>query len=148
LTYANEGVLYEDKQVQIGLKSEYHGHQGRLAVFVGNKLNSPFTALRCSIDNPAGEALGVTFHDAPVNEIQPHNQVQELIHVECKDVFTDPPVLRVTYLAGTFTTLVLRLPVVISRFVEGVTLEQAPFFERWKIIGGESEAVLRPEVMR
>lgn len=52
-------------------------------------------------------------------------------------MFTDPPVLRVTYLAGTFTTLVLRLPVVVSRFVEGVTLEQAPFFERWKIIGGE-----------
>lgn len=85
----------------------------------------------------------MTFHDAPVNEIQPHNQVQELIHVECRDVFTDPPVLRVTYLAGTFTTLVLRLPVVVSRFVEGVTLEQAPFFERWKIIGGESAWIQR-----
>jgi AP-2 complex subunit alpha len=27
--------------------------------------------------------------------------------------------------------------VFLNRFVEGVTLEQAPFFERWKIIGGE-----------
>lgn len=124
--------------MQIGLKSEYHGHQGRLAIFVGNKLSAPFTSLRCSIDNPAGDALGVTFHDAPVTVIEPLSQVQELIHVECKEVFTEVPVLRVTYLAGSFTTLVLRLPVVMNRFVEGVTLEQAAFFERWKIIGGES----------
>jgi AP-2 complex subunit alpha len=46
--------------------------------------------------------------------------------------------LRMSFMTGKQTNLVLRLPVVLSRFVEGVTLEQAPFFERWKIIGGES----------
>lgn len=46
--------------------------------------------------------------------------------------------IRVTYLSGSFTTLVLRLPVVLAKFVEGVELGQAAFFERWKIIGGMS----------
>jgi len=49
--------------------------------------------------------------------------------------------MRLTYLAGKFSTVVLRLPVFLSRFMEGVTLEQAPFFERWKIIGGESPSL-------
>jgi AP-2 complex subunit alpha len=137
LSYSTDGVLYEDKQIQIGLKAEYHGHLGRIALFLGNKISTPFTSLSAAIDNPSSPALLVNFHDSPVREIAPLAQIQELIHLECKDVFTEPPVLRLTYLAGSFTTLVLRLPVFLNRFVEGVTLEQAPFFERWKIIGGE-----------
>jgi AP-2 complex subunit alpha len=58
--------------------------------------------------------------------------------VECKGVFTELPVLRMSFFVdGVKRTLVLRLPVYLSRFVEGVQLEQAAFFERWKIIGGE-----------
>lgn len=68
--------------------------------------------------------------------IQPLEQVQELVHLDCREPFTEPPVIRVTYLSGSFTTLVLRLPVVLSKFVEGVELGQQAFFERWKIIGG------------
>lgn len=131
-------MLYEDAQVQIGLKSEYHGHKGRLAIFIGNKLPTPLTNLACSLDNPCPEALSTTFHDAPVTTIQPLEQVQELVHLECREPFTEPPVIRVTYLSGSFTTLVLRLPVVLSKFVEGVELGQQAFFERWKIIGGTS----------
>lgn len=101
-------------------------------------MSVPITNLACSLDNPCPDAVVTTFHDAPVTVIQPLEQVQELVHLECREVFTEPPVIRITYLAGTFTTLVLRLPVVLSKFVEGVLLDQAAFFERWKIIGGES----------
>ena len=41
LTYTAEGVLYEDDQLQIGIKSRYQGHIGQLAVYVGNKISSP-----------------------------------------------------------------------------------------------------------
>ena len=141
LSYATEGVLYEDSLMQIGIKAEYHGHLGRLAIFFGNKQATPIYSFSASIEcsNPA--SLGVRFHDSPVQEIQALAQVQELVHVECKDVFTDPPILRAIYRTeigseGPSKALVLRLPVFLSRFVEGVTLEQGPFFERWKIIGG------------
>lgn len=136
LTYANEGVLYEDDQVQIGLKAEYHGSLGRIALFIGNKISAEITNVKFHLEHSDPEALHIRFHDPPVNEIQGKAQIQELVHVDCKSFFRDPPVLRMTYLAGNFTTLVLRLPVVLSRFIEGVSLEQGPFFERWKIIGG------------
>lgn len=137
LTYANEGVLFEDEQLQIGIKAEYHGNLGRIALFIGNKISAEITNMKFHLEHSDPEALNIRFHDPPIDEIKGKAQIQELIHVDCRSFFKDPPVLRITYLAGKFTTLVLRLPVVLSRFVEGVTLEQAPFFERWKIIGGE-----------
>lgn len=136
LSYANEGVLYEDKQVQIGINAEYHGSRGRIALFIGNKIATPFTSVTMTIENPSPEALDIKFHDEPVSGIAGSQQVQEMIQVECRAPFTEPPVLRFTYLAGAFTTLVLRLPIFLSRFVEGVQLESGAFFERWKIIGG------------
>ncbi|RXK42346.1 AP-2 complex subunit alpha [Tremella mesenterica] len=141
LTYATEGILYEDSSIQIGIKAEYHSHLGRIALFLGNKLSAPFTHLSASIENPEPTALDAHFHGMPIGDIQPLAQVQELIHVECKDVFNQQPVLRVVYRTGEEgpkgqKVLVLRLPVVLSRFVEGVTLEKEAFFERWKIIGG------------
>lgn len=140
LSYANEGVLYEDKQIQIGIKAEYHGSQGRIALFIGNKISTPFTSISARLENPNGEALDIKFHDSTLSEIQPLAQIQEMVVVECRDVFTEPPVLRYTYLAGGFTTLALRLPIFLSRFVEGVDFTAAAFFERWKIIGGELRA--------
>ncbi|WVQ95122.1 hypothetical protein IAU59_002216 [Kwoniella sp. CBS 9459] len=149
LSYSNEGILYEDSQIQIGVKAEYHGHLGRLALFFGNKIDTSFRSFFASIDNPVSSALTAAFHDAPISEIAGGAQIQEMIHVECKDYFGGGglgqiPVLRVSYLVGDGDelaapeprTLVLRLPITLSRFVEGVTLESAPFFERWKIIGG------------
>lgn len=135
LSYASEGVLYEDKQIQIGIKAEYHGHLGRIALFIGNKISTPFTSIDARIENSQA-GLSANFHDAPVTRIEGLAQIQEMIHVEARGVFTSPPVLRFTYLAGGFTTLVLRLPVFLSKFIEGVQLDQAAFFERWKIIGG------------
>lgn len=136
LSYATEGVLYEDKQVQIGIKAEYHGHLGRIAMFIGNKISTPFTSVSAKIENTTPDALNVKFHDLPVDRIEPLAQIQEMIQLECMSPFTDQPILRFTYLAGSFTTIVLRLPVFLNRFIEGVSFDQAQFFERWKIIGG------------
>jgi len=146
LSYSSEGILYEDDTIQIGVKSEYHAALGRLALFFGNKLDTSLADVRMTIEYPNSvtqTGLDIRFHDAPVTEIKGKAQVQEMLHVECKGFFSDPPVLRMTYEVASGVeshgkrTLVLRLPVFLTRFVEGVTLEQGPFFERWKIIGGE-----------
>ena len=140
LSYGNEGVLYEDDTLQIGVKSEYHGALGRLALFFGNKIQSAITDIKLTIEYPntvTQNGLSIRFHDAPVTQIDGRAQVQEMLHVECKDCFSDPPVLRMTYMANNPRTLVLRLPVFLTRFIEGVTLDAGAFFERWKIIGGD-----------
>ncbi|WWC90553.1 uncharacterized protein L201_005489 [Kwoniella dendrophila CBS 6074] len=163
LTYSNEGILYEDSEIQIGIKAEYHGHLGRLALFFGNKLdNKTFKDFQISLDNPISTSLITKFHDSPITEIQGGSQIQEMIHIECKSYFGSSlsssssstkgalgglgqlPLIRINYTVddGNSTDkkepkiLVLRLPIVLSKFIEGVTLESQPFFERWKIIGG------------
>ncbi|KAI0033181.1 adaptin N terminal region-domain-containing protein [Vararia minispora EC-137] len=136
LTYTNEGVLYEDVQLQVGIKSRYQGNLGQLAIYMGNKLSAPFTSFTTKVDVDDPEAVSVSFAKMPPSTIASRTQSQQILHVECKKPFTTPPVLTISFLAGALQTVALRLPVVLSKFVEPVTLGQAEFFERWKLIGG------------
>ncbi|KAG5647992.1 hypothetical protein DXG03_007026 [Asterophora parasitica] len=136
LTYTAEGVLYEDDQVQIGVKSRYQSHLGQLAVYIGNKVSAPLTSFTTRIHVSDPDALSVTFAKMPPSTIGPRTQTQQLLHVECKQMFTTPPILSVSYLCGSHQTLSVRLPIVVTKFFEHVKLGAADFFERWKLIGG------------
>lgn len=136
LIYNSEGVLYEDEQLQIGVKAEYHGNLGRLAIYIGNKIPQPFTAFSATIETAEPDALNVDFHKPPATEIAGLAQVQYLLQIECKSPFTTLPILKMSFIAGTVRNLVLKLPVFLSKFVEPVQLDSAAFFGRWKAIGG------------
>ncbi|KAF8642300.1 hypothetical protein AX16_009570 [Volvariella volvacea WC 439] len=136
LTYAGEGVLYEDVQIQVGIKSRYMEHQGQLAVYVGNKMSTPLMSFTTTIFSHDSDALSVTFAKMPPSAIAPRTQTQQLLHVECKKLFTKPPILTIAYLAGAHQTVSIRLPIVVTKFFEKISLEHTEFFERWKLIGG------------
>ncbi|KAI0322331.1 Adaptor protein complex AP-2 alpha subunit [Amylostereum chailletii] len=136
LVYSNEGVLYEDVQIQVGIKSRYQGHIGQLAIYMGNKISAPFTSFTTKIDVDDPEALSVSFAKMPPTMIASRTQSQQILHVECKKPFKTPPVLTISFLAGALQTIALKLPIVLTKFFEHVSLGQAEFFERWKIIGG------------
>ncbi|KAG7450515.1 Adaptor protein complex AP-2 alpha subunit [Guyanagaster necrorhizus] len=131
-----EGVLYEDVQVQIGVKSRYQGHLGQLAIYIGNKVPTALTSFTTTIQISDPTALSVTFAKIPPNTIAPRTQTQQLLHVECKKVFSVPPILTISFLAGSHQTIAVRLPIVITKFIENVSLTQIDFFERWRLIGG------------
>lgn len=136
LTYSNEGVLYEDVQIQVGIKSRYQGHIGQLAVYMGNKISAPLTSFTTKVDVDDPEALSVTFAKMPATMVAPRSQSQQILHVECKKAFTTPPIMTISFLAGSHQTIALRLPVVLTKFIEPVVLGASDFFERWKLIGG------------
>lgn len=136
LTYTNEGVLYEDVQIQVGIKSRYQGHIGQLAVYMGNKISAPLTSFTTKLDVDDPEALSVTFAKMPATMVDPRSQSQQILHVECKKVFTTPPIMTISFLAGSHQTIALRLPVVLTKFIEPVVLDASDFFERWRLIGG------------
>lgn len=140
LTHSAEGVLYEDVQIQVGIKARFQSHIGQLAVYLGNKVDAPLTSFTTSLHIGDPEALSVSFAKIPPNTISSRSQIQQLLHVECKKTFSSPPILTISYLAGSHQAISLRLPIVLSRFCSGVKLGQTDFFERWKIIGGEREA--------
>lgn len=144
LSYNSEGILYEDSQLQIGLKSEYHNHQGRIALYFGNKISVPFSSLTVTIDSQEPEALSCNLQKIPPATLNAATQIQQVVQLECKAPFTKCPVMKVSYLAGSMQTLILKLPVWINKFMETATLDSQAFFERWKAIGGpprESQAV-------
>ena len=144
LTYSAEGVLYEDVQIQIGIKSRFQGHFGQLAIYFGNKVSAPLTSFTSTIYVSEPEALSATFAKIPANVLAPRTQSQQLLHVECKKAFISPPILTVSFLAGAHQSTSIRLPIAVTKFFEGVKFGQADFFERWKLIGGpprESQSV-------
>ncbi|CAO1634850.1 unnamed protein product [Sympodiomycopsis kandeliae] len=136
ICYNSEGVLYEDAQLQIGLKSEYHGNLGRIALYIGNKVSVGFSSMTIQVRSQEPNALSVTMPTMPPSTLGAMTQVQQVIQLECNDLFTQPPILKLSYLAGSMQEITLRLPVVISKFIEPVQLSSTDFFERWKQIGG------------
>jgi AP-2 complex subunit alpha len=149
LTFSAEGVLYEDVQIQIGIKSKYQGHLGQLAIYFGNKVSAPLTSFTTTVDVNDPEALSASFAKISPSTIAPRTQTQQLLHIECKKMFTTPPILTVSFLAGSHQTIRIRLPIVVTKFFEHVKLGQADFFERWKLIGGpprEAQSVFPVEL--
>ena len=136
LAYNSEGVLYEDAQLQVGMKSEYHGPRGRLALYFGNKISAPFTSFTVTVQSQEPNRIAVSLPKMPPSTLTEKTQIQQVIQVDAKDNFTQPPVVSISYLAGSHQTVILRLPVLINKFVESVLLSQVDFFERWKQIGG------------
>jgi AP-2 complex subunit alpha len=136
LTWSAEGVLYEDVQIQIGIKSRYQGHLGQVAVYFGNKVSVPLTSFTTTLHVAEPDALSASFTKISPSTIGPRTQTQQLLHVECRKMFKQPPILTISFLTGSHQTISLRLPIVITKFFEHVKLGQAEFFERWKLIGG------------
>ena len=136
LTYSADGVLYEDVQVQIGIKSRYQGHIGQLAIYMGNKVSVPLTSFTAMVHVTDPDALSASFAKLPPSTLGPRTQTQLLLQVECKKFFSTPPSVSISFLAGAQQSVTLQLPILITKFFEHVSLGQADFFERWKLIGG------------
>jgi AP-2 complex subunit alpha len=107
-----------------------------LAVYMGNKISAPLTGFTTTVDVDDPEALSVTFAKMPATMVGPRSQSQQILHVECRKAFTKPPIMTISFLAGSHQTIALRLPVVLTKFIEPVILGATDFFERWKLIGG------------
>lgn len=144
LTYSADGVLYEDIQIQVGIKSRYQAHLGQLAIYVGNKVPVPLTSFTAVVHVSDPDTVSASFAKLPPSTIAPRTQTQLLLQVECKKFFSTLPSVTISFLAGAQQSVTLQLPILITKFFEHVSLEAADFFERWKLIGGpprESQSV-------
>lgn len=131
-----EGVLYEDQQIQIGLRTEYRGQLGALIFYFTNKSSFPIGSFTTTLDNRSSENLKSDMKGLPDTSIAPEGQTQQTIMFECKNVFIEPPTIRISYLAGALQALTLQLPVLLHKYMEGAELSAEDFFKRWRQIGG------------
>jgi AP-2 complex subunit alpha len=131
-----EGVLYEDAQIQVGLRTEYRGHLGCVIFYFTNKSSFPMGSFTTTLDNRSSATLKTDIKGLPDTTIPPEGQTQQTIMFEAKNVFTDPPTFRISYLAGALQALTLQLPVVLFKYMDPASLDAEDFFKRWKQIGG------------
>lgn len=136
LLIRSEGVLYEDVQIQIGLRSEYRGHMGCIILYYTNKSPVAIGSFTTTVNNNAPGQLSLKCQNIPDTIVQPEGQTQQTIMLEATTLFSEAPTIRISYLAGALQGLTLKLPVVPSKFMEPAALSGEDFFKRWKQIGG------------
>ncbi|KAF2872108.1 adaptin N terminal region-domain-containing protein [Massariosphaeria phaeospora] len=137
LLLRQEGILYEDAQIQIGLRTEYRGQLGCVIFYFTNKSSFSMGSFTTTLDNKSSETLKSDIKGLPDTIIAPEGQTHQTIMFEAKNVFTEAPTIRISYLAGALQALTLQLPVVLHKYMDSAELSGDDFFKRWKQIGGE-----------
>ncbi|MCJ1431112.1 hypothetical protein MMC27_000463 [Xylographa pallens] len=136
LLFRDEGILYQDSQIQVGLRSEYRGPMGCVILYFTNRSSMPIGSFTTTLDNRSAEHLKLESKNLPDSTIQPEAQAQQTLMFEAKAVFAAPPTIRISYLAGALQALTLQLPIVVHKFMEPAALSADDFFKRWRQIGG------------
>lgn len=135
----NNGVLFENDLLQIGVKSEYRQNLGRIGVFYGNKTSFQFTAFCVDVAQPNPSELSIQPKPV-VGVVDSGAQVQQQFNVECITDFREPPVMSIQFIySGAQQKINLKLPVVLSKFIEPAEMEASTFFQRWKILSGPNQ---------
>eukprot|EP00064_Thunnus_orientalis_P001596 superscaffoldBa00000110_g1599 len=130
----NNGVLYENQLLQIGLKSEYRQNLGRMYVFFGNKTSTQFLSFSSAVLNVHAKTVD------PI--IEGGAQVQQILNIECVSDFTDAPVLNIQFrYGGALQNIAVKLPVMLNKFFQPTEMTSQDFFQRWKQLGAPQQEV-------
>eukprot|EP00560_Eucampia_antarctica_P002571 CAMPEP_0197841920 /NCGR_PEP_ID=MMETSP1437-20131217/46445_1 /TAXON_ID=49252 ORGANISM="Eucampia antarctica, Strain CCMP1452" /NCGR_SAMPLE_ID=MMETSP1437 /ASSEMBLY_ACC=CAM_ASM_001096 /LENGTH=997 /DNA_ID=CAMNT_0043451731 /DNA_START=50 /DNA_END=3043 /DNA_ORIENTATION=+ len=140
------GVLFENSLLQVGVKHEYVGAQGRISVFFGNLGSTPLEEFKVRVDDcehlrmqkQGTQGLLETDEDGGCT-VAVRTQAKLLLLIEVVAPFDDAPAMRISFQTedGEKHEYPLRLPVVATCFMEPVTLEPGAFMQRWKSLEGQ-----------
>nr|XP_043630045.1 AP-2 complex subunit alpha-1-like [Erigeron canadensis] len=130
LCLKDSGVLYEDPYVQIGIKAEWRGHQGRFVLFLGNKNTAPLDSVQAVILPPSHLRSELS---AVPDIIPPRAQVQCPLEVVNLRPSRDVAVLDFSYKFGAYlVNNRLRLPAVLNKFLQPIQVSAEEFFSQWR----------------
>ncbi|XP_007568308.1 PREDICTED: AP-2 complex subunit alpha-2 isoform X2 [Poecilia mexicana] len=139
----NNGVIYENQLLQIGLKSEYRQNLGRMYVFYGNKTSTQFQSFSTSVSSNDVLCSQLNVQEKPVDPlIEAGAQVQQILNIECVSDFSDAPVLNIQFrYGGTLQNIAVKLPVMLNKFFQPTEMTSQDFFQRWKQLGAPQQEV-------
>merc|ERR1740121_226977 len=133
LCLLNDAVLYEDELLQVGLKAEYAGKEGQLAVFFGNKGGAALQAFTVQYFVKEEQALRMSA--SPLNQqLESDKQVVQRVTVTCQEPFQHSPWMRIQFLLPDSSPrrIQMRLPVIITKFMVGRDMATQEFFQCWR----------------
>ncbi|XP_008281654.1 AP-2 complex subunit alpha-2 isoform X2 [Stegastes partitus] len=139
----NNGVIYENQLLQIGLKSEYRQNLGRIYVFFGNKTSTQFLSFSSFVTSSDILKSQLNVHTKTVDPIiEGGAQVQQILNIECVSDFIDAPVLSIQFrYGGALQNIAVKLPVMLNKFFQPTEMTSQDFFQRWKQLGAPQQEV-------
>ncbi|CAJ0950968.1 unnamed protein product [Ranitomeya imitator] len=120
----NNGVLFENQLLQIGVKSEFRQNLGRMYLFYGNKTSVQFQSFTPTLN----------IQTKPVDPmVEGGAQVQQVLNIECLTDFDDAPLINIKFrYGGTLQNITLKLPITTNKFFQATEMPSQDFFQRWK----------------
>ncbi|XP_039609079.1 AP-2 complex subunit alpha-2 isoform X1 [Polypterus senegalus] len=139
----NNGVLFENQLLQIGLKSEFRQNLGRMYVFYGNKTSTQFLSFSSNVICQDGLKNQLNIQTKPVDPtVEGGAQVQQILNIECVSDFTEAPVLNIQFrYGGTLQNVSVKLPVTLNKFFQPTEMTSQDFFQRWKQLSNPQQEV-------
>ncbi|XP_026879722.1 AP-2 complex subunit alpha-2 isoform X2 [Electrophorus electricus] len=139
----NNGVLYENQLLQIGLKSEFRQNLGRMYVFYGNKTTTQFLNFSASLVCQDALNTQLNIHTTPADPVVDGGaQLQQVFNIECLLDFVEAPVLSVHFrYGGSMQNISIRLPITLNKFFQPTEMTSQEFFQRWKQLGAPQQEV-------
>uniref|UniRef100_A0A8C7E0Q4 AP-2 complex subunit alpha n=1 Tax=Naja naja TaxID=35670 RepID=A0A8C7E0Q4_NAJNA len=129
----NNGVLFENQLLQIGVKSEFRQNLGRMYLFYGNKTSVQFQSFTPTVSYP-GDFSQLNIQTKAVEPlVEGGAQVQQVLNIECLSDFTEAPLINIKFrYGGTLQNLTLKLPITVNKFFQATEMQSQDFFQRWK----------------
>ncbi|XP_056268605.1 AP-2 complex subunit alpha-2-like isoform X2 [Pseudoliparis swirei] len=139
----NNGIIFENQLLQIGLKSEYRQNLGRIYVFFGNKTSTQFLSFSSSVTSSDALKTQLNIQAKPVDPtVEGGAQLQQIVNIECVSDFTDAPVLDIQFrYGGALQNIAVKLPVMLNKFFQPTEMTSQDFFQRWKQLGVPQQEV-------
>ncbi|KAB0801182.1 hypothetical protein PPYR_05536 [Photinus pyralis] len=137
----NNGVLFENELIQIGVKSEFRQNLGRLGLFYGNKTTFPLQSFVPTLLWSDDQAAKMSIQMKPVEPLlEAGAQIQQLINAECIDDYTDTPSMVISFIYNNLPQkITIKLPLTINKFFEPTEMNGESFFARWKNLGSSNQ---------
>lgn len=87
--FKNNGVLFENEMLQIGVKSEFRQNLGRLGLFYGNKTQVPLQNFQPVLQWSTDDATKLNVQIKAVDStLDAGAQIQQMITAECIDSYS------------------------------------------------------------
>eukprot|EP00124_Ichthyophonus_hoferi_P002493 Ihof_evm1s172 gene=Ihof_evmTU1s172 len=137
LVSSNAGILFEDANLQVGVKDEYRNNLGRMALYYTNKSAYPMTNIKTRLcDSKTASGLRLDVKACPTS-LSVGQQQHQVIQCEGLGVFDSFALMDFFYTVNTVNTrITLALPIFISKFAQPFPMTKGDFSSRWAQLGG------------
>ncbi|KAK1161834.1 hypothetical protein AOXY_G19490 [Acipenser oxyrinchus oxyrinchus] len=140
----NNGVLFENQLMQIGLKSEFRQNLGRMYIFYGNKTSNQFQSFSTAVICQDALKTHILLHLFCIVDpaVDGGAQVQQILNIECVSDFMEAPILNIQFrYGGALQNMSVKLPITLNKFFQPTEMTSQDFFQRWKQLGAPQQEV-------